>query len=279
VNFNVGGNFSYSRAKTLKSYNPLFLNSWDQYRNSTENRYRNIDWGYIADGQFTSQEQINNYPVNIDGKGNRSLIPGDLIYKDINADGKIDRYDERPIGFGYGQQPNLNFGFTIGLVYKDFDFNADFSGAAGYSWFQNYESRWAFQADGNLNSIFTDRWHRADLFDVNSAWIPGKYPANRVNPGFGHSNYGGPNESQRNSTFWLHSVKYVRARTIQFGYRLPSSILNRVKIQRARVYLNTFNLFSIDNLKQFGIDPEIQDDNGLQFPQNKVVNLGINLTF
>jgi hypothetical protein len=77
----------------------------------------------------------------------------------------------------------------------------------------------------------------------------------------------------------LHSVKYVRARTIQVGYRLPSSILNRVKIQRARVYLNTFNLFSIDNLKQFGIDPEVQDDNGLQFPQNKVVNLGINLTF
>lgn len=279
VNFNVGGNASYSRAKNLNSYNPLFFNSWDQYRNSTENRYAHIDWGFITDGQFTSQEQINNYPVNIDGKGNRTLIPGDLIYKDINGDGKIDNYDERPIGLGYGTQPNINFGFTIGLIYKDFDFNADFSGGAGYTWFQNWETRWAFQNTGNLNSIFEDRWHHTDPFDVNSAWVPGKYPANRYNPGHGHSDYGGPDGNHWNSTFWLHNVKYVRSRTIQLGYRLPASLLSRVKIQRARVYLNAYNLFSFDNLKQYGVDPETTDDNGLQFPQNKVVNVGINLTF
>lgn len=277
VGFNVGGNVSYTRSKNLQSYNPLFFNSWDQYRNSNENRYARIEWGYIVDGQFTSQDQINNYPVNIDGKGNRSLIPGDLIYKDVNGDGKIDGYDQRPIGFGYGQQPNINFGFTIGATYKDFDFNADFSGGAGYTWFQNYETRWAFQNNGNLNSIFEDRWHRADIYDVNSAWIPGKYPANRVNPGFGHSDY--EVAGQRNSTFWLHNVKYVRARTIQLGYRLPASILNLVKIQRARIYVNAYNLFSFDNLKQYNVDPEVSDDNGLQFPQNKIVNVGINVTF
>ncbi len=273
VNFNVGGNASYTRSKNLQSYNPLFFNSWDQYRNSTENRYSRIEWGYVVDGQFTSQEQINNYPVNIDGKGNRSLIPGDLIYKDVNGDGKIDGYDQRPIGFGYGQQPNINFGFTIGLIYKNFDFNADFSGGAGYTWFQNYETRWAFQNTGNLNTIFEDRWHRADVFDVNSAWIHGKYPANRYNPGNGYSDYNG------NSTFWLHNVQYVRARTIQLGYRLPSFIINKFKIQRARVYLNAYNMFSFDNLKQFGVDPETTDDNGLQFPQSKVLNVGVNITF
>jgi TonB-linked SusC/RagA family outer membrane protein len=131
--FNVGGNFSYSRQKNLQSYNPLFYNSWDQYRNSTENRYSHIDWGYQVIGQFTSQAQINNYTVNIDGKGNRSLLPGDLIYKDQNGDGKIDQYDDRPIGFGYGTQPNINFGFTLGGAYKGFDFHADFSGGAGYT--------------------------------------------------------------------------------------------------------------------------------------------------
>ncbi|MDB5148156.1 MAG: SusC/RagA family TonB-linked outer membrane protein, partial [Mucilaginibacter sp.] len=110
VNFNVGGNFSYSRQKNLQSYNPLFYNSWDQYRNSTENRYSHIDWGYQVVGQFTSQDQINSYTINNDGKGNRSLIPGDLMYKDQNGDGKIDQYDERPIGYGYGTQPNINFG-------------------------------------------------------------------------------------------------------------------------------------------------------------------------
>jgi TonB-linked SusC/RagA family outer membrane protein len=275
--YNVGGNFSYSRQKNLETYNPLFSNSWDQYRNSTTNRYANIDWGYEVTGQFTSQEQINNYMVNNDGKGNRTLIPGDLIYKDQNGDGKIDQYDERPIGFGYGRQPNINFGFTLGAAYKGFDFHADFSGGAGFTWFQNWETRWAFQNNGNLNTIFEDRWHHADPYDVNSAWIPGKYPANRVNPGFGHTNY--ELNGQRNSTFWLHGVKYLRARTIELGYTLPAGLLAKAKIKRARVYVNGYNMFSFDNLKQYAVDPETTDDNGLQFPQSKVLNFGVNLTF
>jgi hypothetical protein len=220
VRYNIGGNFSYSRQKNLQSYNPLFFNSWDQYRNSNENRYAHIDWGYEVTGQFTSQEQINNYKINNDGKGNRTLIPGDLMYKDQNGDGKIDQYDERPLGFGYGTQPNINFGFSIGAAYKGFDFHADFSGGAGYTWFQNWETRWAFQNNGNFNTIFADRWHRADPYDVNSQWIQGKYPANRVNPQFSHSDY--ELNGQRNSSFWLHNVKYLRARTIEIGYTLPA---------------------------------------------------------
>ena len=191
---------------------------------------------------------------------------------DVNKDGKIDGLDERPIGYGYGQQPNINFGLSIALNYKNFDFHADFSGAAGYTWFQNWEMRWAFQGNGNLNEIFTDRWHKADPFDPNSEWIPGKYPANRYNPGTGHSNY------NKNSTFWAHNVKQIRARTIELGYRLPQDWLKRVRIQNTRIYLNVNNLFSIDNLSQYGIDPEVIDDNGLQFPQNRVFNVGINLS-
>lgn len=271
--YTIGGNASYSRSKFLESYNPVFFHSLDRYRNSLENRYLRINWGYEIDGQFQSQEQINNYKVNIDGQGNRTLLPGDLIYKDQNGDGKIDNFDERPIGYGStNNQPNINFGFTFGAAYKGFDFNADFSGGAGYTWFQNFESRWAFQNDGNLNTIFLDRWHRADMYDRNSAWIPGKYPPNRFNDR-NHSNY------TRASTFWGHNVKYLRARTLEFGYSLPSSILSRVKMQRARFYINAYNLFSIDNLRKYSVDPEVNDDNGLQFPQNKFVNAGVNLSF
>jgi hypothetical protein len=223
-------------------------------------------------GQFSSFEDINNYKVDMDGQGNRTIIPGDLIYKDQNGDGKIDGFDQRPVGYGLGTQPFINFGFNIGLIYKNFDFNADFSGAAGYTWNQNWETRWAFQNNGNLNSIFTDRWHRSDIFDVNSPWVAGKYPANRYNIGTGHSDYNNTN------SFWLHNIKQVRARTIQLGYSLSPSLLQRVRIQKARLYLNAYNLFSIDNLKKYGIDPEVADDNGLQFPQNRVLNVGINLS-
>jgi len=275
--YNIGGNFSYSRSKDLSQYKPLFNNSLDQYRNSAANRYSHIDWGYQVIGQFTSQEQINNYKINNDNRGNITLLPGDLMYKDQNGDGRIDQYDERPIGFGYGTQPNINFGFQLGGAYKGFDFHADFSGGAGYTWFQNYETRWAFQNTGNLNTIFEDRWHHAVYNDVNSPWIPGKYPANRFNPGFGHADY--ELNGQRNSTYWLHNVKYLRVRTLELGYSLPANLLTKVKIRRARFYVNAYNMFSFDNLKQFGVDPETTDDNGLQFPQSKVLNFGVNLTF
>lgn len=272
VNFQVGGNLSFTRNKFLNSYNPLFFNSLDQYRNSQEGRFTNIGWGYISIGQFQSMEQIKDYGVDIDGQGNRTLLPGDLIYKDVNGDKKIDGNDQRPIGYGYGTQPNINFGFSIAAYYKGFDFHADFSGAAGYTWYQNWEQRWAFQNNGNLNSIFEDRWHRENIYDVNSKWIPGKYPANRYNVGTSHSDYA------TQSTFWLHNVSYIRARTIEIGYALPKNLLQRARIQRARVYVNAYNLFSIDNLHQYGVDPETIDDNGLQFPQNRVINVGINLS-
>lgn len=272
IQFQVGGNLSYTRSKYIERYKPLFSNSWDLYRNSDIGRFTKIGWGYTALGQFQSQEEINNYPVNIDGQGNKTLLPGDLIYQDVNNDGKIDGYDERPIGYQGGQQPNVNFGFNLALAYKGFEFHADFSGGSGYTWYQNWETRWAFQNDGNLNTIFTDRWHRADIYDLNSAWIPGKYPALRYNEG-GHSNY------NRNSTFWAHNITYFRARTIELAYNLPASIISKIKVvKKARFYVNGYNLFSIDNVREFGIDPEVNEENGLQFPQNKFVNVGVNIT-
>ncbi|WP_229213731.1 TonB-dependent receptor [Dyadobacter psychrotolerans] len=271
ISYSVGGNVSFSRSKFISSYKPIFNNSWDQYRNSSEGRYSSVFWGYECIGQFQSQQQINEYLVNVDGQGNRTLLPGDLIYKDINGDAKIDDLDQRPIGYTTSGQPNINFGLNFAVSWKGISFNADFSGGAMYSWNQSWEQRWAYQNDGALNSIFLDRWHRADPFDLNSEWIPGKYPALRYNDG-GHSNY------NKNSTFWLHNVKYIRARTIELGYSLPKSVLEKLKIQRARVYINGYNLFSIDNLKKFGVDPEIADDNGLQYPQNKFVNVGISLS-
>jgi hypothetical protein len=94
----------------------------------------------------------------------------------------------------------------------------------------------------------------------------------RFNQG-GHSNY------NKTSTYWAHNVKYLRARTLELGYSIPAVLLRRVKIEKARFYVNAYNLFSIDNVHQYSIDPEINDDNGLQFPQNKFLNVGVNLSF
>lgn len=271
LSYNIGINGSYSRSKSLDVYNPTFFNSWDQYRFSQVNRFTKTNWGREVIGQFQSVEEINNHPINNDGENNARMLPGDLIYKDQNGDGLINGFDDRPIGFGINTLPNINYGFSIGLGFKAFDFSADFSGGTGYTWYQNFETKWAFQNDGNLNRIFEDRWHRQDPYDPNSPWVAGKYPANRFNDA-SHPNYNNSND------FWAHNVWALRARTIQIGYTLPKKLLDKVNIQRARVYINGYNLFSIDNLDEFSVDPEVQDENGLQFPQSRIVNAGINIS-
>lgn len=68
-------------------------------------------------------------------------------------------------------------------------------------------------------------------------------------------------------------------RTLEVGYTLPKDLIAKVGMQKCRVYVNTYNLFSIDNLKSLGVEPEIMDQNGLQYPQNSMVNVGVNLSF
>ena len=273
LNYTVGGNVSFAREKFLNSYKPRFNNSWDNYRNSSEGRWTGAYWGYEVVGQFQSFDEINNYTINNDGQGNKTMLPGDLMYKDINGDGKIDDYDQRPIGFPRDRNPILNFGFNISASYANFDFKADFSGGAMYSYNQNWEMRNPYQNTGNLLKVFYDeRWHRVDPLDLNSAWVAGKYPALRFNNG-DHSNY------NKNSTFWLTNMSYLRLRTLEIGYTLPKTLVEKAKLQKARFYVNTYNLFSFDKLKKLGVEPEIMDENGLQYPQNRLVNLGVNLSF
>lgn len=271
--YSVGGNISYARNKFLESYKPRFGNSWDHYRNSQEDRWTGTFWGYEVIGQFESFEQINSWPVNNDGVGNRDMLPGDLIYKDVNEDGVINGLDERPIGFPRDRNPIVNFGINLSAQYKGFDMRADFSGGSVYSYNQDWEMRWPYQNTGNLlKQFYDDRWHREDPYDLNSAWVPGRYPALRFNTGW-HNNY------NKQSTFWLTNARYIRLRTFEIGYTLPEELIAKVGMQRCRLYVNTYNLFSLDNVKSLGVEPEIMDQNGLQYPQNSMVNVGVNLSF
>lgn len=272
VRFTLGGNVSYARGRFIQPYNPRYGNSLLEYRESLENRWSGIFWGYEVIGQFQSQEEINNYPVNVDGQGNRTMIPGDLIYRDANSDGIINNRDERPIGFGINTTPILSGGLFFTLQYKGFDFAADFSGGTMMSINRRFEQRNAYQNTGNVpRLLFDDRWRRADPLNPDSPWIPGRNIPLRYND-TGHSN-------QRDSDWWLLNIRYLRNRTMELGYTLPAPLTRNVRIQKARVFVNTYNLFSIDNARPYGIDPEVQDENGLQYPQTKLVNFGLNLTF
>src|SRR5690606_29345600 len=105
---------------------------------------------------------------------------------------------------------------TIGLQWKNLNLNMAFAGATMQSWFQDYELRNPFHAGGNSPAyILEDRWHRADPYDPNSEWIPGRYPAIRKGTSVNNG---------RNSDFWLQNVWFIRLKNIELGYTLPSDI-------------------------------------------------------
>lgn len=270
-NYRVSGDITFSRYRNIESYKPRFSNSWDEYRNSSEDRWGGIYWGYQVIGQFQSEEEIKNYPVNLDGQGNTTLLPGDLIYKDVNNDGVINGMDERPIGFPEGWAPILSFGGNIGLEWKGIDLNIDFSGGAMQGWRQNYELTNAYHNGGNSPAyLLEDRWHRLDLYDPESEWVPGRYPAIR-NGEFAYNN--------KNSDFWLHNVHYLRISNLEIGYSLPTWMLKPIHAQKVRIYGSVSNLCSFDNVHQYGIDPEITAAAAVVYPQQRTFLVGFNVTF
>lgn len=271
VSYSVGGNITYSRMFDWHQYKPRFGNSWNEYRNSINERFAYLNWGLEAIGQFQSWEEIAAWPIDNDRKGNKTLRPGDIKYKDTNGDGVINSMDERPIGYrDEDATPLLNYGINLAAGWKGFDIAIDFAGASGSSFFYEWELRNPFHDGGNNPQfLMENQWKLSDITDPNSPLIPGKYPTLLVGNS-DHSNYW-------NSTFWKKNVKYLKMRNIEIGYTLPKAWLEAAHITDTRIYVSGQNLFCIDNLD--GVDPEIKEHSGLQYPTTRVFTLGINLKF
>jgi len=270
-NYSIGGNMTYSRFYNWEQYKPRFGNSWEYYRNSAHHRIGNINWGYEAIGQFQNWEEIAVYPIDIDGQGNKTIRPGDIIYKDVNKDGVINWMDERPIGYAEGQIPSLNWGLNFSFDWKEFDLAFDLTGGALSSWSRNWEGMRPFHDGGNNPQYYMeDTWHLADIWDVNSEYLPGKYPV-LIAGNNNHSNY------SRHSTFWTVNTNYLKLRNIEIGYAFPKTWLSKIQLSELRLYLSGTNLITWTNT--FHTDPETTNDAGLDYPGARVINIGLNVKF
>jgi TonB-linked SusC/RagA family outer membrane protein len=278
VSYHLAANVSYERNKNLYVERAADGNDYANWRNNTNNRYNDIWWGYGADGRFQSFQQIYNAPVNYGG-GNRGTVPGDYKYQDYNNDGTIDDLDRHPIGATYngstaGQTPTpnpglFNFGFNLGASYKNFDFNAVLQGVLD-KWI-SYSDALATPLLNNGNGLvqFMDRWHPvnplANPFDPNTQYVPGYYAMT------GHT-------ADPNSTFALQNASYLRLKSIQLGYSLPVKFTKKLGIQKARIYVNGYDILTFTSLRY--VDPEHPSDNyGYVYPLAKTCNLGIDVTF
>jgi hypothetical protein len=216
VSFSLAPNYTLARRKILDRYKPRYGSSWDEYVNAEEDRWVDPDFTFHAIGQFTSMEEIARYPVDIDGQGNRTLLPGDYIFEDINGDGIINDLDERPLGFDTGTTPTLSFGLSGTVAYRGFNLSYDLAGGALYQWNPSNLVTVPHQTDYNGFTTLSNRWRRVDPYDDNSEWIPGKYPPLR-RAQTSHSSY-------RSSDVNRISVKYLRLKRLELGYQLPGDL-------------------------------------------------------
>jgi TonB-linked SusC/RagA family outer membrane protein len=272
VNYSIAVNATYARLRNVSTYKPRFGNAWDKYRNSIEDRWSNVTWGYHVTGRFDSEQQIRDYGIDNDGQGNRTELPGDFMYEDVNGDKLINSLDQRPIGYAQGAQPYVSFGINGSVGWKGISLRFDFAGATMQSYLRDWELRYPFQNNGSSPAyMLTDRWHRENPYDPASNWVSGKYPAIRKD-NTTHVNYAV-------NDFWITNVRYIRLKNLELAYSFPRDLVKRVGFAGLRVYVNGTNLFSLDNVKEYEIDPEISSSNGLVYPQQRLYNFGFNVSF
>jgi TonB-linked SusC/RagA family outer membrane protein len=261
--YTLKGIFSYTRTRWTYREQSAAGSSYDLWRGKETGRYNNIRWGYGANGQFQSYNDIINSPVAV-GSG---TVVGDYAYEDWNGDGIINGNDQHPIA--YTGIPLVNFGLTIGLDYKGFDANFLLQGStkANVSYIEQLrEPQWG---GGSGLAQFMDRWHPADPtanpYSPNTVWVPGHFAYTGVQPDV-------------NSTFNVQDATYLRLKSAEIGYTFPAKMISKIGIKGARIFVNGYNLFTISDIKY--VDPEHPEDlYGYIYPLNKTYSVGLNVKF
>lgn len=254
VHFQFMGNFTWTRNKVIEDDLPAYKYPW------MERKGRKVGqtFGYIALGLFESEKEIENSPLQ-----NGDVRPGDIKFKDINGDGKIDSYDMTPIG--YGSIPEIVYGVGFSFSYKAFALSGLFQGVGNVDILLSGEGFQPFQqglSRGNLLENINDRWTTENP-DPNAF-----YP--RLSAGTLNDNY-------ENSTWWLKNGKYLRLKSLQLSYNLPESFLKKVHLGKAYVFLEGINVLTFTPFKIY--DVELGNGRGSAYPNTKTFAAGFGFNF
>lgn len=253
--YDVTGNIAWARSKWRKFDEPEYTDPDQKRLYQRQGSWTDVRYGYVSDGLFTSMEEINALPyIYKDLNGNSSLRPGDVKYKDLNGDNVLDWKDQTEIG--KGTLPLWTYGFDVNLKYRNFDLAALFQGAFGYTTYVDltkaattlkYENRWT-EKENNPHSLV--------------------------------ARPGGASTNNAYSDFNNHNTAYLRLKSLAIGYEIPKVWLNKVGIQKLRVYFAGTNLFTISSLHKYGVDPEVPEGSpAYYYPQQRTLSVGLNLSF
>ncbi len=211
--------------------------------------------GYVADGIFASQEEVDNHALQ------EGAAPGRIRWRDLDGDGRITEQDQKWI---YDPTPDFTYGLNVYLQYRDFDFSMFWQGAQG----QDVISDMKKETDlwSGLNIGFLNKGNR--LLD---AWTPTNTSSSI--PALSRSD---ANNEKRVSTYFVEDGSYLKLRNLQLGYTLPQKLTQRIAMQKLRFYLSAQNLLTIKSKNFTGVDPE---NPNFGYPIATNVTFGLNVTF
>lgn len=256
-------NLTFSRNRLEYKAEVARKNSW---RKETGKRlYENFV--YVFDHFVADQEEADRLnEIGYQPWG--QLIPGDVVYKDLDRNGVID--DEDRTAMGNPRSPELMFGIPFGFQYKNFDFSVLLQGATKSSILLNGAAVFdfpQFEQDkiGRVKKMHLDRW-------TPETAATAKYPA---------LHYGThDNNKNGNSSLFLYDASYLRLKNVEIGYNVSPKLLRKFHVQQARIYVQGLNLLTFDKLGDVDIDPETKSGDGASwYPIQKVFNFGIDITF
>ncbi|RXK82886.1 SusC/RagA family TonB-linked outer membrane protein [Filimonas effusa] len=264
------GNLNWARNKILRYTESAGLPEWQRVVGKPYGQ----KLGFVAEGMYQDWHEAAN---GISPSGG-FLAPGFFKYKDLNGDGRLTRTDDMTF-VGRSNMPELMFGFNIDLKYKGFDLSALFQGAA----LCNVSLAGAYEGASGVSGVedntpFTRAFYNfgnSPYFLVEDAWTPDN--PNAAFPRLSSYKASLTAHNANANSGWVRDGSYVRLKSLQIGYSLPSKWLQAAKIQQLRLYVSGFNLITWDKLKY--LDPEMPNVNNGFYPQQRMISGGMNITF
>jgi TonB-linked SusC/RagA family outer membrane protein len=256
-------NFTYARS-TFDYYEEIPYTEIGVPWRTHKGRPVSQSWGYIAERLF-----IDDYDVATAARQDfGEYEAGDIKYRDLNSDGVINELDMAPIG--YPQTPEINYGFGLSAGYKDFDLSFFFSGSGRSSFYVNATNMSPFVTstvngrivEGGLAKYIADDYWTEQAQNPYARWprLSNTVMANNV----------------QRSTWHLYDNHFLRLKSVEVGYALPDRLLRKVRLQQLRLYVSGTNLALFSNFKLWDVE---LGSNGFNYPLQRVVNAGLQMTF